>query len=86
MTFANTSVAIKAACSGHNLSDDQQTVTVIAVGDDTSEGGEQEGGGLSGEAYHPQQQGRTGHPIDLPVHRHTLHPGANQRDALAGEE
>ena len=43
-------------------------------------------GDLAGEAHRAQQEGRVGHAIDQPRLRDRLHPGADQRNQLAGKE
>ena len=71
---------------GEDLGDHQQPVAVPAVDEDAGEGGEQERGDLPGEADQAEQERRAGQPVDQPAGRDPRHPGADQRDGLAGEE
>ena len=65
---------------------DHDPLAVVAVGNDASDGRHDEDRNLAGKSDRPQQQRRTGHAIDQPGLGHGLHPGADQRDELTGEE
>ncbi len=71
---------------GQSLRQQQQAPPVPAVGEDAGEGGEEKSGDLSGETDHAEQHRRAGEAVDEPADGHLLHPGADQRNALAGEK
>ncbi len=69
-----------------DLRADDHAPAIMTVGHDATDWRHDEHGDLAGEAYRAQQQRRIGHAIDQPRLRNGLHPGADQRDQLAGKE
>src|SRR5215472_6437016 len=69
-----------------DLSDDDGSVAIPAVDPDAGDGSEDEGRDLAGEADDSEEDGGTGEAIDEPAGGDAGHPGADQRNALAGEE
>jgi hypothetical protein len=72
--------------AGEDLGPDKELAAIEAVDKYSGEGREEEGGDLSGEADGAEEQGRAGEPVDEPTGGDAGHPGADERDALAGEE
>jgi hypothetical protein len=69
-----------------DLGPDEQLAAVDAVDEDTGEGCEEEGWNLSGEADQSEEKRGAGEAVDEPTGGDARHPGADKRDALAGEE
>ena len=72
--------------AGECLSPDQQLALVHAFNEYACEGRHEEGEDLAGEADDAKQKCRTGEPVNEPTGGESRHPGADERDALAGEE
>ena len=71
------------------LGDEQQAVAVPAVHEDAGEGGQDQARHWPQKPTRPSQKEdarRAGQLEDEPGHGHLLHPGADERDALAEEE
>ena len=71
---------------GRGLGRDQDAVAIVAVGDRSADGGQQEDRNLAGKPHKAQQDRRAGEAVDQPRLRHGLHPRADQRNELAAEE
>ncbi len=71
---------------GKGLCPKKDFATVNAVDEDASEGREEEGGNLAGEANGAQKERGFRESIDEPRGGDAGHPGADERDALATEE
>jgi len=65
---------------------DEHALPVHAVRDDAAERRQEEDRHLAGEPDEPEQRGGSGQPVDQPRLRDHLHPGADERDELPGEE
>ena len=61
-----------------HLRGDHDVAAVDAIGGDPAQRRKQKHGNLAGESHRPQQQSRTGQPVDQPRLRHALHPRADQ--------
>ncbi len=71
---------------GEDLSPDEEVAAIETVDEDAGEGGEEEGGDLSGKAYDTEEKCGAGEAIDEPTGGDAGHPGADERDGLADEE
>ena len=65
---------------------DENAAPVQPIGQDTAKRGEQEHRNLAREADEPEQQRRSRQAIDEPGLRDHLHPRADERDELPGDE
>ncbi len=71
---------------GKRLSNDDAAMPVIAVAHVAAHPGQKEHGHLIGEAEDSEENGGTGQFIDEPLLRRGLHPRADQRNHLPGDE
>ena len=69
-----------------HLGDDQHPVPVPAVHEDAGDGREEQRRDLAAEPHDAEQQRRAGQPVDEPARRDAGDPGADEREALPGEE
>ena len=71
---------------GASLRGDDDAMAIMPVGNRPAYRRQQKDGNLPRESNRSQQQGRSREPVNQPRLRDHLHPGANQRDELAGKE
>ena len=71
---------------GKDLRPDEELAAIESIDKHSGKWSQKKRGDLSGEAYNTEQEGRAGKPVDEPAGGDASHPGADQRDALAGKE
>ena len=71
---------------GCDLGCHHHAVATPAIGEGARERSDNERGELVGEGDEPEHESRARHLVNEPAHGHPLHPGADQRDPLPGEE